>query len=55
MTIALWSDAVRLAKIKHGKDPKGFMRIQGKLLTDAQAIYHVLQTSRQKKARKRSP
>lgn len=54
MTIALWSEAVRLAKLKHGKDPSSFMRVQGKLLTDAQAIYHVLQVSRQR-GRKRSP
>ena len=42
MTLAKWDESVRLAKIKHGLDPKKFTKIQGKLLKEAQIIYHLL-------------
>lgn len=42
MTLAKWDESVRLAKIKLGLDPKGFIKIQGKLLKEAQIIYHLL-------------
>ena len=42
MTLALWDESVRLAKIKMGFNPKSFMKIQGDLLKQSQAIYHVL-------------
>lgn len=53
MTRALWSEAVRLAKIKNGRDPETFIRIQGKLLLDSQAIYHILQTAASSKKNRR--
>lgn len=42
MTLAQWDESVRLAKIKMGLNPKSFMKIQGDLLKQAQAIYHIL-------------
>jgi hypothetical protein len=42
MSLAKWDESVRLAKIKLGLDPKEFTRIQGKLLKEAQIIYHLL-------------
>lgn len=42
MSLAKWDESVRLAKIKLGLDPKGFTKIQGKLLREAQVIYHLL-------------
>ena len=42
MTLAKWDESVRLAKIKLGLDPKEFTKIQGKLLKEAQIIYHLL-------------
>lgn len=42
MTLAKWEESVRVAKIKAGIDPKKFMRIEGKLLKEAQAIYSIL-------------
>jgi hypothetical protein len=42
MTLTKWNESVRLAKIKLGKDPKSFTKIQGKLLKEAQIIYHIL-------------
>lgn len=42
MTLALWDESVRLAKIKMGLNPKSFMKIQGDLLKQAQAIYYIL-------------
>jgi hypothetical protein len=42
MTLTKWNESVRLAKIKLGKDPKRFTKIQGKLLKEAQIIYHIL-------------
>jgi hypothetical protein len=42
MTLANWNESVRLAKIKLGLDPKRFTKIQGKLLREAQIIYHIL-------------
>ena len=42
MTLTKWNESVRLAKIKLGKDPKRFTRVQGKLLKEAQIIYHIL-------------
>jgi hypothetical protein len=42
MTLVLWDESVRMAKIKAGINPKSFVRLQGKILKDAQAIYHIL-------------
>ena len=42
MTLAKWDESVRLAKIKLGLDPKGFTKVQGKLLKEAHIIYHLL-------------
>lgn len=42
MTLAKWDESVKLAKIKLGLDPKRFIKIQGKLLKEAQIIYHLL-------------
>ena len=42
MTLSKWDESVRVAKIKAGVDPKKFMRIEGKLLKEAQAIYSIL-------------
>jgi hypothetical protein len=42
MTLAKWDESVKLAKIKLGLDPKSFTKIQGKLLKEAQIIYHLL-------------
>jgi hypothetical protein len=42
MSLTKWDESVRLAKIKLGLDPKEFTRVQGKLLKEAQIIYHIL-------------
>ena len=42
MTLAKWDESVKLAKIKLGLDPKRFIKIHGKLLKEAQIIYHLL-------------
>lgn len=42
MTLALWDESVRMAKIKAGTNPKSFVRLQGKILKEAQSIYHIL-------------
>lgn len=42
MTLAKWDESVRLAKIKLGYKPSEFSRIEGKLLKQAQTIYHIL-------------
>ena len=42
MTLAKWNESVKLAKIKLGLDPKRFTKIQGKILREAQIIYHLL-------------
>jgi|TARA_B110000902_G_scaffold266212_1_gene353067 hypothetical protein len=42
MTLADWSESVKMAKIKIGMDPKKFTRVDGKLLKEAQAIYSIL-------------
>ena len=42
MSLAKWDESVRIAKIKLGLDPKEFTRVQGKLLKEAQIIYHLL-------------
>jgi hypothetical protein len=42
MTLSKWEDSVKIAKIKLGLDPKGFTRIQGKLLKEAQKVYSIL-------------
>lgn len=42
MTLTKWDDSVRIAKIKLGLDPKKFTRVQGKLLKEAQIVYHFL-------------
>jgi uncharacterized Fe-S cluster-containing MiaB family protein len=42
MSLSKWEQAVKLAKIKQGIDPKKYMMIRGKLLKEAQAIYQLL-------------
>ena len=42
MSLIKWDESVKLAKIKLGLDPKRFTKIQGKLLKEAQIIYHIL-------------
>lgn len=42
MTLALWDESVRMAKIKMGMNPQSFVKIQGDLLKEAQAVYHIL-------------
>ena len=42
MTLAKLDESVKLAKIKLGLDPKRFTKIQGKILREAQIIYHLL-------------
>ena len=42
MTLAQWSESVKIAKIKLGMDPKKYTKVQGKLLKEAQAIYSIL-------------
>ena len=42
MTLALWDESVRMAKIKAGTNPKSFVRLHGKILKEAQSIYHIL-------------
>ena len=42
MTLAKWRDSVLVAKIKLGIDPKKFTRVEGKLLKEAQAVYHIM-------------
>ena len=42
MTLAKWDESAKLAKIKLGLDPKRFTKIQGKILREAQIIYHLL-------------
>jgi len=41
MTLAKWDESV-LAKIQLGMNPNTFVKIQGKLLKEAQKIYHLL-------------
>ena len=48
MTLADWSESVKMAKIKIGMDPKKFTRVQGKLLKEAQAVYSILMLSKSK-------
>ena len=42
MTLQKWGESVRLAKIKLGYKPDEYSVIEGKLLKEAQSIYHVL-------------
>lgn len=42
MSLSKWDDSVKMAKIKLGINPKKFIRIEGKLLKEAQAIYSIL-------------
>ena len=44
MTVALWNQSVKKAKERLNIDKSSFVRIQGKLLREAQAIYHILLT-----------
>lgn len=48
MTLAQWSESVKIAKIKLGLDPKKYTKVQGKLLREAQAIYSILLMSKSK-------
>jgi hypothetical protein len=48
MTLAQWSESVKIAKIKLGQDPKKYTKVQGKLLKEAQAIYSILLMSKSK-------
>lgn len=42
MTLQKWDESVRLAKIKLGYKPDEYSVIEGKLLKEAQSIYHIL-------------
>jgi hypothetical protein len=42
MSLKSWEDSVKVAKIRLGLDPTEFIRIQGKLLKEAQTIYRIL-------------
>ena len=42
MTLGKWDQAVKLAKIKEGLEPKKYVMIKGKLLREARAIYQLL-------------
>lgn len=42
MSLATWDEAVKMAKIKLGMNPKSFTKIQGELLKESQKIYHIL-------------
>jgi len=42
MTLVKWDESVRLAKIRLGIKPDTFVKVQGKLLKEAQKIYHLL-------------
>jgi hypothetical protein len=42
MTLALWDEAVSVAKIKLKRNTKTFTRIDGDLLKEAQTIYSLL-------------
>ena len=44
MTLELWKYSVKKAKQRLNVDQSKFTRIQGKLLKEAQAIYHILLT-----------
>ena len=48
MTLAQWSESVKIAKIKLGLDPKKYTKVQGKPLKEAQAIYSILLMSKSK-------
>jgi len=48
MTLSKWEDSVKIAKIKLGLDPKGFTRVQGKLLKEAQKVYSILLLNKSK-------
>ena len=48
MTLAQWSESVKIAKIKLGLDPKKYTKVQGKLLKEAQAIYSILLLNKSK-------
>ena len=48
MTLYKWEDSVKIAKIKLGLDPKGFTRVQGKLLKEAQKVYSILLLNKSK-------
>ena len=42
MTLSKWDTSVRIAKIKLNIDPNSFTVVKGKLLREAQMIYHFL-------------
>ena len=42
MTLVKWNESVKIAKIKLDLDPHEFIKVQGKLLKEAQIIYHLL-------------
>jgi hypothetical protein len=48
MTLSKWEDSVKIAKLKLGIDPKGFTRVQGKLLKEAQKVYSILLLNKSK-------
>ena len=54
MTIALWNHSVKKAKDRLNMDRSAFVLIQGKLLKEAQGIYHILlsKPSRRVKSKK---
>lgn len=49
MTLNRWKESVKLAKIKMKLDPKKFIRIDGELLKEAQAIYTILLLNKSKR------
>ena len=48
MSLSKWEESVKVAKIKCSIDPKKFTRVQGKLLKEAQIIYHILLLNKNK-------
>ena len=52
MTIELWNYSLRKAKERLNVDRSKFMRIQGKLLKEAQGIYHILLTKPKRRLKK---
>lgn len=46
MTVAKWSEAVKISKIKKGINPDSFIELKGELLKEAQIIYSILINSK---------
>jgi|TARA_R110000803_G_scaffold20072_4_gene51909 hypothetical protein len=54
MTVELWNYSVRKAKERLNVDRSKFMRIQGKLLKEAQGIYHILLTKPKRRVKSKA-